>query len=332
MSSNNSNINSSSEQLSPKDQALFWFIKLQSGEVNLEAQKNFEDWLGSNFSNRKEYEELCELWSDLDSVSNTEDRIPISLSQTSTNGVSSNKLSKFLAAAIVIFVLGVGFWNQLDILTYLTSDYQTSKGQQKNIQLSDGTKVFMNTNTALSIEYNSDSRVVRILKGQALFRPVHSSTRPFMVVTQNITVKALGTVFEVYKNKSRLVSVELYEGRLAVTEKDSKTLKLKAGEKILYRPGSGLSEIKTISAKLDQAWQRGKLIFSDLPLTQVIDEISRYKQGKIIILDDRLKNLKVSGVFDLRHPEKILETIEKTLAVVQYNISDYLTLLAYKKG
>lgn len=70
------------------------------------------------------------------------------------------------------------------------------------------------------------------------------------------------------------------------------------------------------------AWQRGKLIFEATPLSVVIDEINRYRPGRVVLLNETLSRHPVSGVFDLHRLDAALSTIEQTLPVTTYRLFD----------
>ncbi|MGP4920706.1 FecR domain-containing protein [Pseudomonas helleri] len=77
----------------------------------------------------------------------------------------------------------------------------------------------------------------------------------------------------------------------------------------------------------DLAWRRGKLIFEDRPLQQVVADVNRYRSGTIRILDAKLMDLRVSGIFNIAEPDAVLTTITETLPVRAVRLTDYLVLL-----
>jgi transmembrane sensor len=75
------------------------------------------------------------------------------------------------------------------------------------------------------------------------------------------------------------------------------------------------------------AWRHGQLVFQMEPLGEVIEEVSRYGAGKIFIVNPRLRDLVVSGVFEITTPNRVLEAVEKTLHVRRLSVTEQLTFL-----
>lgn len=98
------------------------------------------------------------------------------------------------------------------------------------------------------------------------------------------------------------------------------------GESVSYGPG-GMQQIARVDVESDLAWRRGKLIFEDRPLQQVVADVNRYRSGTIRILDAKLMDLRVSGIFNIAEPDAVLTTITETLPVRAVRLTDYLVLL-----
>lgn len=325
---------------SPKDQALAWFVKMQSDQVDPLTRQQFETWLQAHTSHKREYEKLCSLWSDLDQVpdfakSNLSDR-------ADSSPEDDRKISKpfFLPKTRTARALGVTSLLVIllllirldDFLLILESDYRTAIGEQKKISLEDGSTIFLNTNSAVSVEYTSLSRQIKLKRGQAHFHPQKDSKRPFKVKADAVTAVALGTEFDVLLKPSQ-VAVTLFEGSVQVSDSLQKTEAhtLKPGDQIVYQEANKNGVLKTVDVHQARAWQRGKLIFQDIPLHKVVDQVSRYRRGKILITDSKLREMKVSGVFNIDAPKKIISTIEKNLPVDTIELTPYLILLNHRK-
>ncbi len=67
-----------------------------------------------------------------------------------------------------------------------------------------------------------------------------------------------------------------------------------------------------------------------MPLHEVVDQVNRYRRGKIFIVDSRLRDLNVSGAFDIDDSQKILDVIEKNLPVDAISLTVYLVLLNHR--
>jgi len=102
---------------------------------------------------------------------------------------------------------------------------------------------------------------------------------------------------------------------------------LREGELVAVNGGS-VSQVFPVNLKQAQAWRDHRLVFRDLPLVRVVAELNRYRPGKIVIVNERLKQHRVTGVFDPREPDAALAVIENTLKLVSYRLPGRLVLLA----
>ncbi len=88
-----------------------------------------------------------------------------------------------------------------------------------------------------------------------------------------------------------------------------------------------LSKVQAVDIEQAQSWRAGRYVFRDQSLQQVVDELSRYYDGKIVIRDKQLQQQKVSGVLDLDDPRNSLNNLARSLAIKVNSLSPYLLLL-----
>jgi transmembrane sensor len=85
--------------------------------------------------------------------------------------------------------------------------------------------------------------------------------------------------------------------------------------------------VRRIDLGKETAWQRGKVIFEAQSLATVIEELNRYRPGRIMILNPALRALKVTGLFDVADPDAALRMIQHTIPIRHTNLTPYLVLL-----
>src|SRR5690606_20965638 len=83
-----------------------------------------------------------------------------------------------------------------------------------------------------------------------------------------------------------------------------------ANQRVRYHSAGVPSAPEMVDSDVVTAWRRGKLIFNRRPLGDVIAELARHRSGHIVVLNDQVRTLEVTGVFDLADPEAVLQTIE----------------------
>ena len=138
--------------------------------------------------------------------------------------------------------------------------------------------------------------------------------RPFAVTAGNGRIRALGTAFDIRMAADR-VHVAVTEHAVAVTAGAGDEMRLGEGQALQYGPHG----IGTAAAAVDiasvSAWRRDRLFFQEAPLGEVVADLDRYRRGRIVILDDRLRALPVTGLFLAAGADAALQTIEATLPV-----------------
>ncbi|WP_158091226.1 FecR family protein [Thalassospira mesophila] len=220
-----------------------------------------------------------------------------------------------LASLVVLVCLtaGVIVPGMVGPVAGLFADYATGIGERRTVTLPDGTIVRLNTASALSVNYSPNRREVHLAAGEALFEVAKNPNRPFVVMAANGQARAVGTVYDVQLGDDG-VHVGVREGIVAVSTGQSATrpVNVTAGQRVSYDGSGKLSGVISDGVDAQTAWMRGKLIFNRQPLSAVIAEIQRYRQGRIILANPDLAGLKVSGVFDLNDLDDLLKSIDDT--------------------
>jgi len=323
------------------DEAVVWFTRLNSGDATQEECRQFEAWHARSPLHAQEYSRISALWNDFDGLKEwadnelgqeqiEEQEVSASYSYSPSNREKMNGRSRWGRSrtasllAVLFVMLNISIWLP-DTLMRFSNDYQTGTAEQKSITLADGSLVTMDAETALSVDYSMDQRKLILHQGRAYFTVASDKQRPFVIDTQGGKIQALGTEFEVYQTPQG-VAVTVFESRVQVTLGDQVEV-LIPGQQLHYSIAKGLSKPKIVDLIEAKAWQRGKLVFTDRPLGEVIEEINRYRQGVVVIIDESLRDFPVSGVFDLNKPDAILQALAEVLPARQYSLTPYLILL-----
>jgi len=309
------------------EEAAVWQARLRDvGQDSIEARQlrmEFNAWLLANPRHRQAFAEMESLWGALEAPV-----AQVLAESPQTPKAPARWLPQLATAACLVLALLIGIGWQQDWATQWQSDYVTAVGGQKPITLDDGSRIILNTQSALAVDFTGKQRRVRLLKGEAWFDVESDSPRLFVVETENGTVEVTGTRFNVRLGDSDVL-VSLDEGRVQLT-----TASLAQNHAIALEPGeqarvtsTGITNPETFDRTAVTAWQRGQFVFYNEPLSEVVKTLNRYRSGKILITDGQLNNLKVSGVFSTENPDKALEVITNTLPVKQTRLTDYLVLL-----
>jgi transmembrane sensor len=230
-------------------------------------------------------------------------------------------------AATVVLTVSAAVW----VLQRSASDVVvTDVGELRTLPLSDGSVVTLNTATEVRIHYSQTGRRIELLQGQASFEVAKDPARPFVVSAGGREVRALGTVFDVYKGKDK-VTVTLIEGKVAVassagsptvaspeapvdaaTKARAAPVVLNPGEQVSYTPTAMTEPLEPIAiAAIDvprvTAWKARKLAFRDTLLTEAIAEANRYSHEQIVLEAPGMESARLSGSFEAGKNELFAE-------------------------
>jgi transmembrane sensor len=192
------------------------------------------------------------------------------------------------------------------------------QGKRKQIILSDGTKVWLNSGSKLIFPaYFSENKREVYLEGEAIFEVVHNAIKPFFVKASQYSVEVLGTVFNIsnYKEDATIRTV-LKSGSVKINYENSsllsrtENLKISPGTLAVYHKNN--KEIITEEVHVDKyfSWIEGVFIFKNDSLSEIMKKLSRYYDLEIIINDRNLAKHTFSGYLDVKKDiHHILNTI-----------------------
>lgn len=301
-----------------RDEALAWFVRLHSGDAKAADKLAHKVWLASAPDNRSEYAKLDAVWADLDALG---DPRPAMLEPPAAKIYPTRRL--FLAggagalAASAAYLAGVP--------AFLSGDHVTATGELRDVSLSDGSVVRLDAGSSIAVHLTDRERSVELLKGRAFFDVAKDTSRPFSVVASRGKITALGTRFIVHRWADD-VSVAVDESAVSVQMPEQGERVLRAGQALTYDERA-FGDIVQADIWSETAWLHGKLIFEDRPLRQVLSDVNRYRPGVIRVASNSLLDMRVSGVFDVREPDGVLDAIVSTLPVRSIELSPYLVIL-----
>lgn len=220
---------------------------------------------------------------------------------------------KGTALAILASVLGGAFW--LDP-AYQTHTQTTAIGQQGEWQLSDGSKIQLNTNTKVTVSMHLRSRRISLKQGEATFHVAHSpwhhtfprAERPFTVQAGHIQIRDIGTVFNVRLTPEQETHVAVLEGRVLISETNNKKAKqVELGEgQAIYSQNSVLQQIMQIDVEQSTAWRQGRIYFYNQTLAEVLHELNRYGELPVTIKNDKTAQIRISAQVDIHNREQFI--------------------------
>jgi len=241
------------------------------------------------------------------------------------------------AAVIIVALLALETNNKQVLKNELAANVVTTRpGSKSKVQLPDGTQVWLNADSKISYKNNflGDIREVT-LSGEAFFDVVKDKTRPFIIHTGSIDLKVLGTAFNVrsYPNE-KTTETSLIRGSVEIllhNNPDKKYI-LKPNEKLVVNnsitkaAGSKnqdentgqdqqimtLSKIlfdKQDSSNIETRWTNDLLDFDGTPFANIVTELERLYKVRFIIKDEKLKQVRFTGVFSNKSLDEVMEAL-----------------------
>lgn len=305
--------------------ALEWVARLRSDDVSEDDRQSFALWLGEHRSHAEAMDEILELWDDLGVVRRlqTDSQIP-------AEAANSSRWLPAAFAAAACLVLAVFLWPQLQS-DPVSHSYRSAMGERLDVELPDGSRALLNTNSRISVTYADDQRLIELQQGEAWFKVESNKERPFHVDAGETRVTAVGTAFNVYLSPSS-IDVTVTEGVVKVsglkqTGSRTRYTELLHENQMLIAGTDGweLSSSNDVSKHL--AWQRGELVAEEMPLPELVEQLERYQDTRIIIADPQVAGLSVSGVIQLDQTEASLSAIAVSLGLQITPLSDTSVLL-----
>lgn len=196
------------------------------------------------------------------------------------------------------------------------ADLRTSTGEQRRVELADGTQLVLNTASAVDIDYTPSQRVVWLRAGEILLTTGHDAapvSRPFLVQTAQGSLLALGTRFMVRDEGDR-VRVAVFDGAVEVrpAHADASAVVLAAGQQTVFTTAG--ADAPAPADQMAATWVDGMLTVRNWRLTDLVDELGRYRRG-VLRCDPAVAGLRVSGAFPLNDIDASLRLLEATLPV-----------------
>ena len=231
-------------------------------------------------------------------------------------------LGAVAAAAAVALVLAP--WREL--LPQPDTLYSTAKGESRTIQLADGSRIDLNTNSHLSVRLEQDARRVTVHDGQALFEVAHDPNRPFLISAGDDTVTVIGTKFDVRRRDGHL-SVTVLRGLVEVsTEGADEPVQVRPGHMLEHLEGGKSVSVRAVSAEDQLAWRSGRLVYRDQPLGRIVSDLNQYFDRPLRVEGESASRLRFSGVLIVDDQDAMVRRLSSLLPVSATPTDDSIVL------
>jgi transmembrane sensor len=332
---NSTTLNEADE--SELEAAAKWQLRIEA-DPSVRQSQPFLEWFSSE-KNKAAFERVCGTLSLLNSHRVMPEMLAIraeSLERAraarSPRRPSARLAAYGVAAGLLLACLGgVTYWR----MSLRSIEYSTEIGEHKVVDLEDGSRVFLDSDTDVRVKYTRSLRQLKLSKGRARFTVTHNLERPFTVTAGNETVVAVGTTFDVERLGNKVL-VTLIQGRIIVKQASSspadaevpmaKPLVMTVGQQLTVGQDS-VPKIETASAPSISAWESGRIILNDEPLADAVARIDRYTD-KPVAVDPSVADIRVSGSFEAGDIQSFVDAVTSYFPVrVAVSTNNQLILL-----
>jgi ferric-dicitrate binding protein FerR (iron transport regulator) len=302
-----------------------------------EEKTSLEKWIRLNTENKVYFQRLKNIWEASDKRFSPSQIVSEQAFKKVLNEISKKekKNSFFLyfqkIAAILLLPLIVTnlflfvyqdkkVENKLQNVVY--NEVFANFGTRSSLKLSDGSKVWINSGSSFRYpdKFTANERTV-YLKGEAYFEVQSDTTKPFIVQTQLVNVKATGTKFNVLSfSDSSNVEVTLASGKVSVTESGSVDnsgiiSELKPNQHLSYNSHSKKPVVQDVDTYSYIAWKDGKMVFRNEPMSNVVKKISQVFNVDIELKGKELQNYRYRATFQDETLGEILKLLKLTAPI-----------------
>ncbi|GGF47723.1 sigma factor regulator VreR [Aliidongia dinghuensis] len=301
-------------------EALEWVIRLTSGAATARDADALQQWRAQSPAHAEALAEAVALRRtlrqavlELDTQPDDDVRsavvVPMPLRQRAKAVIGRRALIKgAIAASVAGYMVArppLGLWPSL---AELTADYRTGVGEQRRIALAQGIALQLNTQTSVAVRPAAHERVVELITGEAAVTADAAASQRVVLAAGNGRTSATRASFTVRRNDDG-ACVTCVDGAVQV-EHRGQIVSLAAWQQVTYTErefGSVIAVDPTVAA----AWRDGLLVFHDTPLNLVIEEVNRYRPGKIVLTGSELGGRLVNGVFHVDRVAGIIDQLRQ---------------------
>ena len=340
-----------STKRSPEEAAAYWFARIESGSMDADAQAEFDAWKEASPGHADAFAKVVAIWNAFDladmepGLADLREEAALAARPERRGflwaGATVAAAASFFAA--VYFGPGIVTGEKNEQVRVESSEalapqvaadaasptleFVTAKGERRTVALSDGSRVTLNTDSAIRVAFEQDRRAVTLLRGQGLFEVERNPARPFIVRAGGRQVTALGTVFDIRLDPNRS-QITLVSGKVRVDNVASGTQDapetptfLSPGYTLTTEKGLGQTLVK-VDVDRNLLWRDGFVEFDNTPLAKVVEEMNRYSSVEMVLDSPAAGQLTVSGIFRTDNPERFVDILGEALPLRSYRRSD----------
>jgi transmembrane sensor len=311
-------------------EAAAWVARLHAQDRDAIDEAAFRAWLRASAAHAAAFEAVDRMWSDVGGLTDlktdlrTDSRTDLRGAPVAVRERGATSRRALLAGVGLLAVTGgsVLFWRSASAKVY-----ETDVGEQKHVALDDGSQLFLDAKTRISVSFSETARTVDMQYGRANFHVVPDLKRPFIVEAAERRIVATRCNFDV-RCEGGQVQVVLIRGEADVKQAsagDGRGERLRAGERLVASNDVEKRDKPDLTHVL--AWQTGYEMFDKENLAQAAEEMNRYSTYRLEV-DPSVAGLKVSGMYRVGDNSAFAQSLAKLLPISVRQNDDTVLLTA----
>ena len=289
-------------------EAADWFARLNRRTLSMQDLERFKAWRADPDC-RAAYGRIEGLWRDSQALAGDPDIAALRETVPDRRRLSPGRrqvLWTGAALASVAAACGLGL-----VLLDRPTVFVTGVGETRTLRLAAGSRLSLDTDSRVEVLLEDDRRRLVLSRGQALFDVAPDPARPFIVRAGDLSVRALGTRFDVRVLESG-ARVTLVEGWVRIDDAAARRWTLAPGERLEAAGSSAAPVVERLEPEAMLAatsWTTGRLLFEATPLSEAVAEINRYARDPIRLAAPGFETRPLSGSFDTGDPAAFAEAV-----------------------
>lgn len=292
-------------------QAVDWYVKLHDSAASDTTRSEWRAWLAAD-------PQHAHAWQRIEQLQQRLGQAPAGLAGAALEQARQQRRAAVKMLAVVLGV-GVVGWRGYKVSPW-SGDYSTRVGQRRHLTLVDGSRLVLDTDSRVDVQFDGLQRLIVLRQGEILVETARDA-RPLSVQTAEGRVLALGTRFTVRQDTGiSRVTVEAHAVEVQPRLGGGQALRAEAGQALSFTADT-VGPLMPAGAQ-SSAWTRGMLVVVDWRLQDVLAELARYRHGYLGCAPE-IAGLRLSGTFLLDDSEGVLANLEDSLPVRVRRLTRY---------
>jgi transmembrane sensor len=282
-----------------------WLLRLEAAPDDAALRAAAEAWRRESEDHARAWKRAERAWDMLAGPPESAPAVPAEAIAAKTGWFAGRGRIAAAVSLVVVMLMVAGTQ-----LLGPRADFVTATAELRQIALEDGTRIDLSPQTALDATIAAGRRSVKLMSGEAFFEVAPDPSRPFEVEAGELTIKVVGTAFDVRMGAEAL-TVSVAHGAVEVRTAGSpmQPLGLTPGDQVTLDRKSGAVRRSRIPPEEVASWRGHQIFVESVKLGDVVEDIRRYSGKWIVFQDSRLAAQQVTGFYDLRDPDRALRVL-----------------------